>query len=218
MADGRFKVTLSALAVVLVALALARLGDAVGKRELMRAVREVRLERARVGAEFEEMVDRKVRLELDQQLLSHRITHMSKREHYLVVSRDRGTVQLFFGDKELLEVKFRLRGSTDGVSQFVTLPKGTFQILGKRMDTDWYRPDWLYRLEGLTPPRDSAERLVRNAFGPAELFLGGALSIHGPVSDAVPEGAVDHTYIELDEKSLKAVANAVGPGSLVYIE
>jgi len=218
MAIRRFTLILSVLAVVLLGLAVARLADALGKRELTYAVREAGDERAKTQAEFEQLVDSKARLELDHQLLSHRIAHMSKREHFLVVSRSRNTLQLALGDKEMLEVRYKLRGSTDGVNDFVALPKGTFQILGKRMNTDWYRPDWLYRLEGIEPPGDSAKRLVKNAFGPAELFLGGPLAIHGPVSEELPEGAIDHTYIELDEKSLKAVADAVGPGSLVYIE
>ena len=196
MATRRPTVILSVVAVVLLGLAVARLADALGKRELKCAVNDAREEKTETRAEFEQLVDKKARLELDQQLLGHRIAHMSKREHYLVVNRNRNTLQLAFGDKVLLEVRYRLRGSTDGVTNFIALPKGTFQILGKRVNTDWYRPDWLYRLEGIEPPKDSAERLVRNAFGPAELFLGGALAIHGPVSEEVPEGAIDHTYIE----------------------
>jgi len=218
MAAGKTVRVMSVVAVVLLALALARLVDALGKRELARTARDVELERVEVETEFEHLVDDKVRLELDQQLLSHRIAHMSRKEHYLVVNRGRSVLQLALGDKELIEARFRVRGPSDGVSRFVTLPRGTFQILGKRTDTDWYRPDWLYRLEGVEPPKDSSERLVKNALGPAELFLGGGFSIHGPVSSRIPEGVIDHTFIEFDAKSLRAVASAVGTGSLVYIE
>lgn len=218
MARGRVSLAFSVAAVVLLALALARLADAVGKRELVRAAREVEEERARAQAGYEQLLAAKERLEIDQKLLNQRIEFMSKRQHYLVIRRGRQRLQLVLGDKELLEVPYRLRGSTDGVVDFLSLPKGKFEILGKRVNTDWYTPDWVFRLQGVEPLSDSGARIVRDAFGPGELFLGGAISIHGAVREEVPEGAIDHTYVELDEKSLKAVVNAVGPGSLVFIE
>lgn len=218
MAARRFALGASVASVVFLALSLARMADALGKRELARAAREVEEERERVKTEFERLVDDKVRLELDQQLLQQRLQFMSKREYYLVVNRARNRLQMGLGDKVLMEVPFRLRGTTDGVNDFLSLPKGRFEVLGKRENTDWYTPDWVYRLQGIEPPADSASRVVKNAFGPGELFLGGGISIHGPVRDAVPEGAIDHTYIDLDEKSLKAVLTSIGQGSLVFID
>ena len=41
--------------------------------------------------------------------------------------------------------------------------------------------------------------------------------IHGRVSEAVPDEAIDHNYIELDSMPLRAVLDAVKPGTLVLI-
>ncbi len=215
---GRFGKILAIAAIVLSALAMARLADAFGKRELLRVAHEVAEDRARVAGEHGELTVRRDHLDQDRQLLGHKIDFMSKREHYLVINRRRRRLQLLLGDKEMLDVRYRLRGSSEGVTEFRSLPRGTFQVLGKRMGTDWYRPDWLYWLEGVTPPVDSAARLVRDAFGKGELFLGGGISIHGRVDRRVPDVAIDHSYIELDSYALDAIVNAIEPGALVYIE
>jgi hypothetical protein len=205
-------------AVVIGALAIARLADAFGKRELTRVARDVGGELARARSEHDRLAARADGLEQDRQLLEQRIDFMSKREHYLVVDRRRRRLQLFLGDQELLDVGYRLKGPTDGVDGFRALPGAKLEVLGKRVDTDWYKPDWLYKLEGVEPPENPDERLVRNAFGPGELYLGGGIAIHGESRGGVPDEAIDHSYIELDDKSLKAVVLALEPGSKVFIE
>ena len=209
---------LSIAAILLAALALARLADAFGKRALVRVSREVEAERAEVNEELQAWQDVQEGLEQDRHLLAQRIAFLSKREHYLVINRKRRRLKLLLGDKEMLDIRYRLRGPVDGINEFLSLPKARLEVLGKRDSTHWYRPDWLYRLEGVNPPRDSWKRRVKNAFGPGELFLGGAISIHGRVRDNVPPEALDHTYIQLDHKSLRAVVNAIEPGARVFIE
>lgn len=209
---------LATVAVVLGALAIARLADAVGKRELARVSRDVAAELAEVRAEHGELASRADGLEQDLLLLEQRLAFLSKREHYLVINRRRRRLQLLLGDKEMLDIAFRLRGPTDGVNGFQALPGARLEVLGKRLDTDWYKPDWLYALEGVEPPREPGERLVRNAFGPGELYLGGGIAIHGEPRGGVPDVAIDHTWIELDDKSLKAVVLAIEPGARVLIE
>ncbi|MEO0078982.1 MAG: hypothetical protein ABIK86_08315, partial [candidate division WOR-3 bacterium] len=62
-----------------------------------------------------------------------------------------------------------------------------------------------------------AARIVANAFGPGEIFLGGDIVIHGPASENIPAEAIDHSYIELDTNALKTVLEAVKPGTPVRI-
>lgn len=215
---ARTRSVLAVVATAVMSLALARLVDAVGKRALADVAREVESERAAAEAECESIVGLRSQLELDQRLLEHRIAAMSKREHHLVISRSTRRVQLAMGDKVMLETGYRLRGSTDGITGFLSIPKATIQVLGKRKKTDWCRPNWLYQLEGLNPPEDSALRVVPNAFGPGEVFLGGGISIHGPVRDEVPAEAIDHIYLELSDKWVRALVDALEPGALVFIE
>jgi hypothetical protein len=91
-------------------------------------------------------------------------------------------------------------------------------VLGKKDTSEWIKPDWLYKLEGVEPPADSTARIVRNAFGPGQVFLGADLEIHGRVSEVVPAEAIDHNYLELDSLPLRAVLEAVKQGSLVLIK
>jgi hypothetical protein len=209
---------LATVAVIAAALAIARLAEALGKQELVRVAREVGAEAVEAEGEQRRLEARLDELEQDRLLLEQRIAFLSKAEHYLVVRRNQRVVKLMLGDKEMLEVRYRLRGTIEGVDDFLSLPKAQLEVLGKRLKTDWYRPDWLYRLEGIEPPADSSARLVAEAFGPGELFLGAGITIHGPVSEAIPVEALDHTWIELDRKSLAAIVNAIEPGARVFIE
>ncbi len=216
MATG-FRNLLSVLATVFAGLAITRLADAVGKRELVRAASEVQAEHDSVRAEFDALELTSRRLKEDQEFLSFRLASFSKREPYLILERGRSRLTLAVGDKTILETKFRLRGPEHAQEELARLSGATLEVLATRANTNWYRPDWLYRLEGVEPPRDSAARIVANAFGPGEVFLGGDIVIHGPASENVPAEAIDHSYIELDTNALKTVLEAVKPGTAVRI-
>jgi hypothetical protein len=217
MKPGRFRVTLSVVATVLISLAIARLVEAVGKRELVRAADEVRTAHDSVRAEFEALQLAGRRLREDQEFLNFRLAAFSRREPYLILERARARLSLAVGDKTLLETRFRLRGPAHAQEELARLAGATLEVLATRPNTDWYRPDWLYRLEGVEPPPDSAARIVANAFGPGEVFLGGDIVIHGPASENVPPEAIDHSYIELDTGALKTVLDVVKPGTQVRI-
>ncbi len=208
---------LAIFATVAGGLAVVRLADAVGKRELVRVAADVAAEESLAVRQWQEARQARNRLLVDEQFLSARIASLSRSEPYIVIDRGRSRISLALQEKTLFEAEYRFRGPVGADREFARLPKATLSVLGKRQQTDWYRPDGLYRLQGLTPPADSAERLVRNAFGPGEVFLGGDIVIHGRPSDGVPPGALDHSYIELDEVALRAVYDAAKTGTLVLI-
>ena len=208
---------IAAVATVIGSLALVRLADAVGKRELMRAAREVDVEAQVVARQYDSLAAVKARLAQDEQFLNYRIASLSRREPYLVINRDERKLTLALQDKTILETKYRLRVFKEGEDEFAVLPKATLEVLSKQVRTSWCRPDWLYRLEGVVPPPDSATRCVKDAFGAGAIYLGGDLVIHGRVSDEVPAEALDHDYIELDSMPLKTILDAVKPGTLVLI-
>jgi hypothetical protein len=213
----RLKSTLAVIATVVGGLALVRLADAVGKQELMRAAREIEADAGTVAARYDSLKQIVGRFQQDQEFLNYRIASLSKREPYLVVSRVERRLALVIQDKTIMETRFHMRSLYPNDDIFDVLPKATLEVLARRVRSDWTRPDWLYKLEGIPPPPDS-ERIVKNAFGPGEVFLGGQLEIHGPVSESVPAEAIDHNYIELDTVALKRVVEAVKPGTLVLIK
>ncbi len=208
---------LAIFATVVGGLAVVRLADAVGKRELVRVAADVAAEESLAVRQWSETRQARNRLLVDEQFLTARIANLSRNEPYIVIDRNRSRITLALQEKTLFEADYRFRGTVGADREFARLPKATLSVLGKRQQTDWYRPDWLYRLQGLNPPADSAERLVRNAFGPGEIFLGGDIVIHGRPRDAVPPGALDHSYIELDEIALRAIYDAARTGTLVLI-
>jgi hypothetical protein len=209
---------LAVVATVVGSLALVRLADAVGKRELIRAAREAGAEARVVAGRYDSLQAVKAKLEQDAQYLNYRIASLSRREPYLVINRGERRLTLAVQDKTIMEAKYQLRQVRDGADEYSALPRATLEVLSKQVRTTWCRPDWLYRLEGVEPATDSAERCVKDAFGAGAVYLGGDLVIHGKVSEDVPPEAIDHNYIELDSIPLKTIVDAVKPGMLVLIK
>jgi hypothetical protein len=209
---------LAVAATVVGSIALVRLADAVGKRELLRAVREADAEARAVAGQYDSLQAVKAKLEQDTQYLNYRIASLSRREPYLVINRGEHRITLAVQDKTILETKYQFRQMREGQDDNSALPRATLEVLSKQVRTSWCRPDWLYRLEGVTPPADSAERCLQDAFGAGAIFLGGDIVIHGKVSEDVPAEAMDHNYIELDSIPLKSIVDAVRPGTLVLIK
>lgn len=209
---------LAVVATVVGSLALVRLADAVGKRELVRAAREADAEAQVIAGQYDSLQAVKAKLEQDAQFLNYRIASLSRREPYLVINRSDRKITLAVQDKTVLETSYRLRVLKEGQDEYSALPKATLEVLSKQVRTTWCCPDWLYRLEGVEPATDSAERCVKDAFGVGAVYLGGDLVIHGRVSEEVPDEAIEHNYIELDSMSLKSIVDAVKPGTLVLIK
>jgi hypothetical protein len=213
----RLNVGLAAFATIVGSAAMVRLADAVAKRELTRAAKDVAVDAQEVQARHDSLAGVRAALAMDVEFLNYRIASLSKREPYLVISRAERKLTLVVQDKTILETRYRLKLMKDGLDEYSALPKATLEVLGKKDTSEWIRPDWLYKLEGVEPPADSAARRVMNAFGPGQVFLGADLEIHGRVSESVPDVAVDHNYLELDPEPLRAVLEAVKQGSLVLI-
>jgi hypothetical protein len=216
--DKRTSSFLAVVATVVGSLTLVRLADAVGKRELMRAAREAGAEAQVVAGRYDSLQAVKAKLEQDAQFLNYRIASLSRREPYLVINRADRKLTLAIQDKTIMETKYQFRQVREGAEEYSALPRATLEVLSKQVRTTWCRPDWLYRLEGVAPAIDSAERYVRDAFGVGAVYLGGDLVIHGRVSEEVPAEAIDHNYIELDSIPLKTIVDAVKPGTLVLIK
>ncbi len=206
------------VATIAAGLALVRLADAVGKRELIRAAREADAEARAVVGQYDSLQAVKAKLEQDAQFLNYRIASLSRREPYLVINRGERKLTLAVQDKTILETDYQFRQIREEEDEYAALPRATLEVLSKQVRTTWRRPDWLYRLEGVAPAADSAGRCVQDAFGAGAVYLGGDLVIHGKVSDDIPPEAIDHNYIELDSIPLKTVVDAVKPGTLVLIK
>jgi hypothetical protein len=204
-------------ALVLVVLALLRLADAYGKTELGRQRELSAIEEEQVQASYDSLAGARRGLALEEQFLKRWLAFYSGDEPYLVLDRAERRLELAVGDKTLLVARYRLGGPVREQQVLGRLPVGTLEVLARNATSDWYRPDWLYEQRGIVPPRDSSARIVRNAFGPGEIFLGGDIVIHGRVREAVAPEAVDRGYIELDDGPLRSLVSAVKKGTTVLI-
>jgi hypothetical protein len=209
---------LAVVATLVGSLALVRLADAVGKHELMRAALEADAEAEVIAARYDSLQAVRAKLEQDEQFLNYRISSLSRREPYLVINRAERKLTLAIQDKIILETKYQFRQIREAQDDYSALPRATLEVLSKQVRTTWCRPDWLYRLEGVAPAVDSAQRCVNDAFGVGAVYLGGDIVIHGKVSEDVPPEAIEHNYIELDSMPLKTIVDAVKPGTLVLIK
>jgi len=214
----RIRSFLAVVATVVGSIALVRLAEVVGKHELIRAAREAGAEAQAVAGKYDSLQAVKAKLAQDEEFLNYRIASLSRREPYLVINRAERVLTLAVQDKTVLETSYRLRVLKEGQDAYSALPRATLEVLSKQARTTWCRPDWLYRLEGVAPPPDSASRYVKDAFGAGAVYLGGDLVIHGKVSDEVPDEAIEHNYIELDSMPLKTIVDAVKPGTFVLIK
>jgi hypothetical protein len=70
---------LAVVATIVGSIALVRLADAVGKRELMRAAHEADAEARAVAGQYDSLQLVKAKLEQDEQFLNYRIASLSRR-------------------------------------------------------------------------------------------------------------------------------------------
>jgi len=207
------------VSLALAGLALARMGEVFVKRELVSRVSIVQRELAEHNRVWRDSVSRREALRVDL-LTAQAQSKVEPDETYLVMKKWAGRGQIMMGSKVVYEFRFRVRGGVPVPvkGQIPELPEGVLSVQGKEEHPVWYKPDWLYEQSKQQVPRDSAERNVEDAFGAYAVYLGGGAAIHGVPSRFVSPEAVDHVYAELNEKDLKAVFNAVKPGSRVLIQ
>jgi len=206
------------VSLTLAGLSLARLGEVLLKRELGTRAGSISEEVNYWHTAYQDSLNHRDALRVDFEA-SRAQARMAPEETYLTLRKSTGSGRVMMGSKVVYEFRFRVRGSLPVriKDQAPELPEGVLSVQGKDDHTVWYRPDYLYEQAGQAVPQDSAQRRIDDAFGRYSVSLGGAVAIHGPLAKAVPADAVDHIYVELGDKDLKAVFNAVNEGSRVLI-
>lgn len=204
-------------AALALALGLLRLGEGFGKPALADWLAASVADSTRLAAERDSLSALRRGLSLEERFLERRIAALASREPYLMIDRKARKLELAIGDKIVLVTKYELGGPEQLRPALAALPEATIEVLAVSPTTDWYRPDGLYEAKGVVPPADSALRLVNNAFGPGEVFLGGDIVIHGRPRQAVAPEAIDHAFIQLDDGPLRSIVLALKKGSTVLI-
>jgi hypothetical protein len=200
-------------------LALARLAEVFFKRELTRRSASLKVELDSLQAGYQAAANHRDALRVDYASAKAQ-ARIAPGETYLVLRKGAALGRILMGPKVVYEFHFRVRGGAPirVRGQATELPEGVLSVQKQEEHPAWYRPDWFYERAKATVPKDSAERKIEDAFGRYALSLGGGVAIHGPASKDIPQEAIDHVYVELNERDLKAVYNALKPGSRVLIQ
>lgn len=96
-------------------------------------------------------------------------------------------------------------------------PRGSHQVLDKKRDPVWNKPDWAFIEEGEPIPKDPAARLDDYSLGDYALYLGDGYLIHGTLYQRLLGRGVTHGCIRLGDADLEAVFKAAPVGTRVYI-
>ena len=92
------------------------------------------------------------------------------------------------------------------------------QIINKRKNPVWAKPDWAFIEEGyLPPPRDSEERFDDVSLGDYGLYMPEGYIIHGTLFKTLLGRRVTHGCVRLGDEDLEFVYKNVPIGSRVYL-
>jgi L,D-transpeptidase YbiS len=96
-------------------------------------------------------------------------------------------------------------------------PRGTHQVIAKKKDPVWNKPDWAFIEEGEPIPKDARERVDDYSLGDFALYLGDGYLIHGTLYQRLLGRSVTHGCVRLGDADLEAVFNGAPVGTWVYI-
>lgn len=171
------------------------------------------------------------KLQKEAALLEKRVATLQKRHKqitprlpYLIVDTSQNRIQIMKGDETLHEGvcstgSYVLLRSAEQQRQWMfTTPRGMFQILGKRVNPVWAKPDWAFIEEGLpVPPLGSPERFEAGVLGEYALELGDGYLIHGTLYKRMLGMPVTHGCVRLGDEDLRLVYKNLQIGSKVFI-
>lgn len=182
-------------------------------------------EMERLRQERQALISRLETLKEEQKFLMFEKEIYATDRRYLVLDMRSGAGFLRIRGRVLREFRMAMEGcalpettAPESASSHM-LPRGAIQLIAKKKDPVWYKPDWLYEKEGKAPPGvNSPERLIKGPMGRYALFFGGGFVIHGrPVEGSQP-APMEHACIILEDEDLRAAYELLDKGSTAYVK
>lgn len=96
-------------------------------------------------------------------------------------------------------------------------PRGEFSVQSKLTDPVWVKPDWAFIEEGLTVPKNAADRVEEGVLGEYALGFGKGYFIHGTLYTRLLGKNVTHGCIRLNDADLKRVYQLARVGTPIII-
>ena len=111
-----------------------------------------------------------------------------------------------------------LRDPRTGRQWVFDTPMGEREIINKRRNPVWAKPDWAFIEEGyIPPPRDSQERFDDVSLGDYGLYMPEGYIIHGTLFKTLLGRRVTHGCVRLGDEDLEFVFKNAPIGSHVYL-
>jgi len=154
--------------------------------------------------------------------LSQQFATAFTNELYVVVNPNGNRLALRRGQKVLLEAPIST-GKNDTLThrrrQWVfQTPRGIMNVIRKKKDPVWIKPDWAFLEKGESiPPMDSPRRREKGVLGAYMLDLGGGVMIHGTPQENLLGRSVTHGCIRVGYEDLKVLYDSVQVGTKVFI-
>ncbi|MCI0690662.1 L,D-transpeptidase [candidate division KSB1 bacterium] len=155
--------------------------------------------------------------------LRRRFILKTPRVPYLVVNTSENRIRVMAGNQLLHEGvcstgSYVLLKAADERQWVFFTPRGRLQVLGKRVNPVWAKPDWAFIEEGLpVPPLGSPERFEAGVLGEYALELGDGYLIHGTLYKRMLGMPVTHGCVRLGDDELRIVYRNLQIGSKVFI-
>lgn len=96
-------------------------------------------------------------------------------------------------------------------------PRGEFSVQSKLTNPVWVKPDWAFIEEGLTVPKNPADRVEQGVLGEYALGFGKGYFIHGTLYTRLLGKNVTHGCIRLNDGDLKSVYQLARVGTPIMI-
>lgn len=157
------------------------------------------------------------------QRLERRIQAAAPDGVYIVVDTLANRLFLKKGDQTLREAVCStgtggvLTDPASGRQWVFDTPRGTHQVIAKKKEPVWNKPDWAFIEEGEPIPKDARERIDDYSLGDYALYLGDGYLIHGTLYQRLLGRSVTHGCVRLGDADLEAVYQAAPVGTWVYI-
>ena len=96
-------------------------------------------------------------------------------------------------------------------------PHGRFEVLRKKRDPVWTKPDWAFVEEGKPLPESWSERRDDETLGDFALYFGDGYMIHGTLYQRYLGRSITHGCVRLGDEDLARVFDLTPVGAPIYI-
>lgn len=172
----------------------------------------------------EEKISLQKNLKRENRSLKNKLKNLMPRGKFIVIDSLYNRLYLREGKKTLLDAVCSagsgavLVDTPGGRKWIFDTPRGEFQILNKKENPVWTKPDWAFIEEGEPIPDSLSERIEHGVLGEYALYFStDGYLIHGTLYERLLGRSVTHGCIRLGRKDLRILYHSTRLGTKVYI-